>query len=46
MGTFRNGATGLVAQSHVHKEWEQEKEPVPIHHQLMEQTAQEIILTE
>ena len=45
MGTFRNEATGLVALSHAHKEREQEKEPVPIHPQLMEQTAQEITLT-
>ena len=39
MGTFQNGATGLVALSHVRKGWEQEKEHVPIRHQLMEQTA-------
>ena len=39
MGTFQNGASGLVALSHVHKELEQEKEPVQIRHQLMEQTA-------
>ena len=42
METFQNGAIGLVALSHVHKECRQEKEPAPIHHQLMEQTAQEV----
>ena len=45
MGTFQNGVIGPVAPSHAQKEWEQEKESVPIHHQLLEKTAQEVIQT-
>ena len=45
MGTFQNGVIGPVAPSHAQKEWEQEKEHVPIHHQLMQKTAQEVMQT-
>ena len=43
MGTFQNGATGAYAQSHAQKkEGKEGQKIVPIHHHLMEQTAQEI----
>lgn len=42
METFQNGATGLYARSHAQKVWKEGQEPVPIHHLLMEQIAQEI----
>ena len=42
MGTFQNGATGPYAQSHARKVRKVGQEPVPIHHPLMEKTAQEI----
>ena len=45
MGTFQNGVVGPVAPSHAQKEWEQEKGHVPIHHQLMQKTAQEVMQT-
>lgn len=39
MGTFQNGAPGLVALSHVKRVREQGKEHVPILNHLKEQTA-------
>ena len=41
METFQNGATGVYAQPHAEKVWEEEQETVPIHYFWMVQSAQE-----